>query len=142
MVGVEIAHEFPEDRRTYKGSYLVRQHTSVPVPEVYAWSSDPANPVGAEYIIMEKVAGVPVFKLWGEMSQSVRLGLIKQLTIFERELSSIQFPAYGSLYLRSFRRNLPEWRALDSDVDPSASYCIGRSSDRSYVLDDCMGMRE
>ncbi|PGH23069.1 hypothetical protein AJ80_02843 [Polytolypa hystricis UAMH7299] len=28
----------------------VKQLTNVPVPKVYAWCSDPSNPVGAEYI--------------------------------------------------------------------------------------------
>jgi hypothetical protein len=116
---------------------IVRQHTNVPVPEVYSWSSTPSNPVGAEYIVMEKAAGVPVFTLWGKMSQSSKLGLIKQLTMFERKLSSIQLPAYGSLYLRASCGNLPGCELLNSEVVPSASYCVGRISDRSYVPDDC-----
>ncbi|EER25340.1 hypothetical protein CPC735_019470 [Coccidioides posadasii C735 delta SOWgp] len=114
----------------------VSQHTNVPVPEVYTWSSDPTNPVGVEYIIMERAAGIPVFKIWGEMSQPNKLELIKQLTKFERELSSIQLPAYGSLYLRAFCGNLPGCKLLDLDIDPSESYCVGRSGDRSYMLDD------
>ncbi|KAF3484010.1 uncharacterized protein GIQ15_03334 [Arthroderma uncinatum] len=118
----------------------VKQHTSVPVPEVYAWCSDPANPVGAEYIIMEKAAGVPLFRIWGEISQSDKLELIKRLTVIERELSSLQLPAYGSLYLRASCGNLPAWKPLDLDVDPSQSYCVGRSGDRSYVPEDCEGM--
>jgi hypothetical protein len=33
-------------------------HTSVPVPSIMAWDVDAANPVGAEYMIMEKVCAV------------------------------------------------------------------------------------
>ena len=29
--------------------------TKVPVPRIYTWNSDPSNPVGAEYMIMDKV---------------------------------------------------------------------------------------
>lgn len=36
----------------------VQAHTAIPVPEVFAWSSNPINSVGAEYIIMEKASGV------------------------------------------------------------------------------------
>ncbi|KAG5287825.1 phosphotransferase enzyme family protein [Histoplasma capsulatum G186AR] len=115
----------------------VIQHTNVPVPEVYAWSSDPTNPVGVEYIIMGRAPGVPVFKIWGEMSQPRKLELIKQLTKFEHELASIQLPAYGSLYLRAFSRDIPGYKLLGSDADPSASYCVGRSGDRSFITHGC-----
>jgi aminoglycoside phosphotransferase (APT) family kinase protein len=33
----------------------VAEHTSLPVPKVYAWNTNGANPVGAEYMIMETV---------------------------------------------------------------------------------------
>jgi hypothetical protein len=33
-------------------------HTSVPEPSIMAWDVDAANPVGAEYMIMEKVYAV------------------------------------------------------------------------------------
>ncbi|KAM5439426.1 hypothetical protein MferCBS31731_004522 [Microsporum ferrugineum] len=118
----------------------VKQHTNVPVPEVYTWCSNPVNPVGAEYIIMEKAAGVPLFNMWGEISQSDKLELIKQLTMIERELLSIQLPAYGSLYLRASCGNSSAWKPLDLDVDPCQSYCVGSSSDRSYVPEHIEGI--
>lgn len=37
---------------------LVQSYLSIRVPEVYAWSSNPTNPVGAKYIIMEKIRGI------------------------------------------------------------------------------------
>jgi aminoglycoside phosphotransferase (APT) family kinase protein len=37
----------------------VREVLGVPAPRVFAWSADAAtNPVGSEYIIMEKMSGV------------------------------------------------------------------------------------
>lgn len=80
---------------------LVRRHTSIPVPRVLSWSSDGSNTVGAEYIIMEKAAGVPLFQRWGSMTEFDKLQLIKNLTKLEAQLSAIQFPAYGGLYLRT-----------------------------------------
>lgn len=121
-------------------TYIVKQHTSVPVPEVYAWSSDPTNPVGAEYIIMEKAAGILLFKIWGEISLSDKLELVKRLTAFERELCSLQLPAYGSLYLRSFGGGLPNFKPLGIEADPSQSYCVGRSADRVYAPEDVEGL--
>jgi hypothetical protein len=34
---------------------FIAAHTSVPVPKVYDWNADQTNPVGAEYMIIEKV---------------------------------------------------------------------------------------
>ncbi|GAQ03979.1 hypothetical protein ALT_1300 [Aspergillus lentulus] len=77
----------------------IRKHTSIPVPRVLSWSSDSSNPVGAEYIVMEKAAGVPLFQRWADMAEIDQLELIKNLTKLEAQLSSIQSPAYGGLYL-------------------------------------------
>ncbi len=34
---------------------FVSTYTSIPVPKVLSWNSDANNPVGAEYMIMQKV---------------------------------------------------------------------------------------
>lgn len=117
----------------------VRKHTDFPVPEVLAWSSDASNPVGAEYVIMKKAAGVQLFQIWGDISQSDKMELVKRLTILERQLSSIQFPAYGCLYLRSSCPDSSACEPLDRNLDPSESYCVGCSSDRAYVPDNWAG---
>ncbi|PGH27295.1 hypothetical protein AJ80_01005 [Polytolypa hystricis UAMH7299] len=112
----------------------VRNHTSIPVPRVISWSSDNLNPVGAEYIIMEKAAGVPLFKQWGDMAEIEKLELIKNLTKLEAQLSAILFPAYGGLYLQADANHL-KCQELDRRIDPSNSFCIGPSSDRSFGTD-------
>ncbi|KAF7625353.1 hypothetical protein AFLA_002221 [Aspergillus flavus NRRL3357] len=75
----------------------VRKYTSIPAPRVFSWSSDDSNPVGAEYIIMEKVAGVPLFEQWGKMAEIEKLELIKNLTKLEAQLAAIRFPAAKNL---------------------------------------------
>ncbi|KAJ9261706.1 hypothetical protein DTO195F2_3964 [Paecilomyces variotii] len=100
----------------------VRRNRSIPVPRVLSWSSDCTNPVGAEYIIMEKAAGVPLFQRWANMKEIEKLELIKNLTKFEAQLSAIRFPAYGGLYLRAdasvlkFHRHLLDERTTISDL--------------------------
>lgn len=108
----------------------MRRHTSIPVPRVLSWSSDSSNPVGAEYIIMEKAAGVPLFQQWAKMTEFEKLQLIKNLTKLEAQLSAIRFPAYGGLYPRTLMNRLT--RSLDIDIDPSETFCIGPSCDRSF----------
>ncbi|KAF9887177.1 hypothetical protein FE257_010431 [Aspergillus nanangensis] len=113
----------------------VRENTSIPVPRVLSWSSDSANPVGAEYIIMAKAAGVPLFQRWVDMAEIEKLELIKHLTKLEAQLSSIQFPAYGGLYPRADARvqNFHS-QILDGSIDSSNSFCIGPSCDRSFYI--------
>lgn len=89
--------------------------------------------MGAEYIIMEKVPGVQIFKKWDEMGEHNRISLIKRLTQWERELFEIQFPAYGSLYYQSALDKI-EMIPLDSSIDPEGEYCIGPSCDPSWLL--------
>ncbi|RAQ56268.1 hypothetical protein COH21_006999 [Aspergillus flavus] len=101
----------------------VRKYTSIPAPRVFSWSSDDSNPVGAEYIIMEKVAGVPLFEQWGKMAEIEKLELIKNLTKLEAQLAAIRFPAYGGLY-----------RSLQCQ-ELNGSICIGPSCGRSFSTD-------
>lgn len=104
---------------------IVREHTTVPVPKILAWNDDALNPVGAEYIIMEKAPGVQLYKVWDEIQEYHRLRLIESLTKMERQLSAIQLPAYGALYLRDSISNTSKLVPLGSSVDPNHSYCIG-----------------
>ncbi|PYI02010.1 phosphotransferase enzyme family protein [Aspergillus sclerotiicarbonarius CBS 121057] len=114
----------------------VRKHTGIPVPRVLSWSSDSANPVGAEYIIMEKAAGVPLFQKWPDMAEIEKLELIKNLTKLEAQLSAIRFPAYGGLYLRADARDpKSHYQMLDDSIDASNAFCIGPSCDRSFHVE-------
>ncbi len=100
-------------------------HTTISVPEVLAWNADSSNPVGAEYIIMEKAPGVQLFKVWNDITETDRLELIKRLTQLERQLTDIRFPAYGSLYFRHSISKASEQISRDSSEDPRGLFCVG-----------------
>jgi hypothetical protein len=111
----------------------VRTHTTIPVPKVLAWSTDSTNPVGVEYIVMERVPGVQIFKKWTEMGDVDRLSIVKRLTQWEHELAEIPFPAFGSLYHKgslSDRESIP----LDPSVDPEGLFCVGPSCDSHWLM--------
>ncbi|CAI7626137.1 unnamed protein product [Penicillium bialowiezense] len=46
---------------------FLRSRTSIRVPKIFAWRSDAANSVGAEFIIMEKITGVALAETWEAM---------------------------------------------------------------------------
>ncbi|KAL4886899.1 kinase-like domain-containing protein [Aspergillus karnatakaensis] len=112
----------------------IRNYTSIPVPRVHSWSADDSDPVQAEYIVMEKATGVPLYERWPTMTELEKLELIKHLTQLEAQLSAIPFPAYGGLYLRT-DANRFQHQDLGSDVDKQQLFCVGPSPDCSIDVD-------
>lgn len=103
--------------------FSVRSQTSLPVPNVLAWNSDSSNPVGAEYLVLEKVTGKQLNEVWDEMTGRQRFHLVTRLAQFDAELSKIRFPAYGSLYHRATSKE--KTVCLSPDIDPKHQYCVG-----------------
>ncbi|RAK97240.1 uncharacterized protein BO80DRAFT_415183 [Aspergillus ibericus CBS 121593] len=71
---------------------------SLPIPKVLDWSDNPANPIGTEYIIQEHAGGVQLHQIWPEMSSEQHMLCTKALSLAIKEMASLDFPAYGSLY--------------------------------------------
>lgn len=115
--------------------FPVSSHTKIPVPKLLAWNADSSNPVGAEYIIMEKASGIQLFKVWDDMSEADRLDLIKGLTQLENQFAAIRFPAYGSLYFRHSISKASERMLLDSSVDPAGLFCVGPACGPAWTDD-------
>ena len=82
---------------------------------------------------MEKAPGIQIFRKWDDLDGDIRLSIIKQLTELENELASIRFPTSGHLYFKEpiFENNT---KNLDSSIDPTSEYCIGRSCERSWNM--------
>jgi hypothetical protein len=87
---------------------------------------------------MENAEGTQLFKVWGGMNDSIRLCLIERLTKLENQLASIEFPAYGGLYLRDSISDDVKAQHLNATIDPSASYCIGPLCEQSWLLNPNM----
>jgi hypothetical protein len=82
---------------------LVRSH-GLPVPQVYGYATDTDNPVGVEYILMEKSKGKPLGDVWFTLSQNDRIKVLSGIAKHEAKLFSLDLPASGSLY---FENDLP-----------------------------------
>ncbi|RAK84907.1 phosphotransferase family protein [Aspergillus costaricaensis CBS 115574] len=102
-------------------------------PEVYHWSSDPTNPVGAEYILMEKTRGVPLAEKWSTLNTLQRYRLIDKILEMEKALQRVQLPAYGGLFLQETLPSSYPRYPLSSGLDPNKQFCIGPSVDLSYT---------
>jgi hypothetical protein len=82
-------------------SYIcqAREVLRTPLPEVYAWSSRAhETPVGAEFILMEKMNGVELETVWPRMKIQDRLEVVKTIAGYQKSWASVSFEQFGSLY--------------------------------------------
>lgn len=111
-----------------------------PAPKVYAWNCEANdNPVGAEYIIMEKMSGIPLEKVWQKMELTDKLKIILQIHKFQQSWLSCPFGQIGSLY---FRENIPTTSLgcirtdAQGSMNRSERYAIGRILGRDWTDDN------
>ncbi|KAF9003451.1 hypothetical protein BDZ89DRAFT_1081032, partial [Hymenopellis radicata] len=75
------------------------------VPQVYAWSKDPSNPVGSAYIITEDVVGTSFSNEWSSLRGDPLGNAIAKIAIDLLRLQTIaKFSQLGSIY---FKDDLP-----------------------------------
>jgi aminoglycoside phosphotransferase (APT) family kinase protein len=99
---------------------LIRSY-GLPVPRIYGYSTTPNNPIGSEYIIMEKTVGKEVGHAWYDLSVKERKSITLEVTKLEAILFSISLPAFGSVYYKH------DLAATDQSIDIPAhdGLCIG-----------------
>ena len=104
----------------------------LPVPQVHAWSADSRNPVGVEYIIMQKAPGKPLEDRWFHLTQRERVHLMESYIRLERKLLDLRLDAYGSIY---YKEDLPSKLQLDLHApDDTERFCIGPTTDYMFWL--------
>lgn len=95
------------------------------------------NPVGAEYIFMERVKGRQLSNVWDSMSEAQRFGLVKSLVEIERRLASTTFAGYGSLYHRNAIPSSNSMTALvGMDQGATPEFVLGPTTERSFWEDE------
>ena len=109
----KVFAEFPEIRKLKLESevatlQLLKQRTTIPVPEIFAWNSSDDNPVGIPYILMGRAKGKILDKCgWYSclsrdginfMNPFQRFKIYAQLAQFIYQLSSVRFPKIGSVF--------------------------------------------
>ncbi|KAL5041130.1 hypothetical protein BDW71DRAFT_213297 [Aspergillus fruticulosus] len=93
----------------------------ITTPKVYGWCSTRGNPVGAEYIIMEKLDGTPLGDVWFTMTPKDQHRIMKQIVEWEIRLMSLEFPASGSIY---YRKDVLSGEVIPRP-DNNHEFCIG-----------------
>ncbi|EFE31294.1 uncharacterized protein ARB_01916 [Trichophyton benhamiae CBS 112371] len=116
---------------------FLRDIANFPVPRVLAWSADPANPVGAEYIIEQKASGIRLGRVWHEWLRKSKLHIIEQIVKLENTLTSFKFSKHGCLY---FRADLPDpFRGEDGGLLLGSDSTVGPGVLDRYVIGPLTG---
>ncbi|PYH76647.1 phosphotransferase enzyme family protein [Aspergillus uvarum CBS 121591] len=78
---------------------FARKILNTAAPRVHMWNSRAkTHPVGAEFIIMDKIEGVPLSQVWGTMKLPQKLQVLLAMTRLQKQWLSVSFSHYGSLY--------------------------------------------
>lgn len=106
-----------------------------PSPRVYAWNSHAnSDVVGAEYIIMEKVSGVPLTQVWNTLKLPQRFQVLLALTKLQMKWLGVSFSHYGSLY---YMGDVPSparsWYSKGGKTLENARFMIGPATGRDWV---------
>lgn len=112
-----------------------RNVLGVPVPQVYAWSSSTNNPVGAEYILMERCSGIELHKVWDTIIDRQKAGIIHKLVSYEAAFASSNLPMYGSLYYAKDLSSSQNSQAILPSIDQNTrlpAFAIGPTTDRNF----------
>ena len=84
----------------------IRKHTSISVPNVVAYDSNHENPLGFEWMLLEKIDGVPLSDVWERMDFKSKTKLSKEIAQTIQQLSNLRFRKIGSLYFSEVQNQL------------------------------------
>ncbi len=108
---------------------FLRTVLSVPVPQILSWSSRAdSTPVGAEFIVMEKLPGVELECVIRKALKEVHKIMIS-LNQIENKFTRTPFASYGSIYfkddLSGYRASSRVFRNEENETDASRKFAIG-----------------
>ncbi|WEW56479.1 hypothetical protein PRK78_001924 [Emydomyces testavorans] len=112
---------------------FLRTILDIPIPQVLAHSSTTDNPVGSEYIIMERMRGESLASRWLALSTNEVKGVMNQLAKMEEKVFSYKFPAFGSLYYN-------EDISMGIPLTNAERFCIGPIAKRVFWFGERQNM--
>ncbi|KAK2802564.1 hypothetical protein FQN51_004356 [Onygenales sp. PD_10] len=111
---------------------FMRTVLQTPVPRVYAWNSklDEQNPVGAEYIIMEKMPGIPLSHVWDSLDPPEQLKVFLQVFRMQKRWAGTRFMKFGALYYAESIATATSTSGPVSSVVPAKCVYINEDGER------------
>ncbi|KAJ5329283.1 phosphotransferase enzyme family protein [Penicillium brevicompactum] len=114
---------------------FARKVLDTPAPRVHLWNSRAeSHPVGAEFIIMDKVEGVPLSQVWGRMKLPQKLQVLLAMTRLQKQWLSVSFSHYGSLYYTGDVQPLVGNQYVkDGETVKDSEFVIGPTTGRDWI---------
>ncbi|KAJ7151216.1 hypothetical protein C8R46DRAFT_1008055 [Mycena filopes] len=93
------APAFPKDKMESEIATMqyITQHTDIHTPTVHHWNTE-TNPVGQEYMIMEKIEGRPASDVWDTLDFEKKRVMVSEVAHHLTQLFRLRFNTAGSLY--------------------------------------------
>lgn len=118
----------------------MRTVLGVPVPAIHASNfRAESSPVGAEFIIMEKVPGIPLRKVWASFKPTDKLKVFLQVFRYQQAWATASFDQFGSLYYAEDLESLSsDHLSIDSTGGPvrNSKFTVGPAVGREWVDKD------
>ena len=101
---------------------LLQSHTSIPVPHVIASSSTSDNELKFEWILMERIHGVPLADIWASLAWDTKEACVKEVAGITAQLFELRYDSIGNLFnakdlpVRSERANRDDVTGSDTVV--------------------------
>ncbi|KAM5444027.1 Phosphotransferase enzyme [Microsporum ferrugineum] len=113
---------------------FARTKLGIPVPKVLSWSSHALNPVGAEYIIMDKASGCSLAQVWPRLKNDEKRDIVQAIVSFDVKIRNSPLGGFGSLYyprdIPSEIKHLPAFKSKDC-----GRWVLGPTTDRRFFDD-------
>lgn len=75
----------------------LRRFTELPVPEIYYYDLDPDNDIGAPFVLMERMPGRHLHKIWDNLPLEGKKSALSQIAWVIAQFASLKFDQIGSL---------------------------------------------
>lgn len=99
-VAIPIVPYYKTEGEVATIAYL-RANTSIPVPCVYAWDSNHDNELTFEWILMDKMHGIPLYDVWRKVPWERKLELTETIAGMIKQLWDHKFDRIGGLFFKS-----------------------------------------
>ncbi|KAG6092770.1 hypothetical protein E4U30_004966 [Claviceps sp. LM220 group G6] len=97
--GKEVVAKIPSPNSGRPHFTIASEVATMKFSTEYDWSSRAQDtPVGAEFILMEKLDGVELRRVWPKMCREDMWEVVKAITAYQESWASVTFEQYGSLY--------------------------------------------
>lgn len=105
---------------------FLRTVLELPVPKILDYSASSENPIGAEYIIMERIHGESLGSRWLSLTTQEVKHVMAQIAQMERKIFSYPFPGYEGLY---YKRGIDDECQVPLQVE---EFCVGPVAARQF----------